>query len=612
MDSALTLSFDIALVLGILCLTVALFVREWIPGDAAALLVLVVLGLTQLVPVDRLFDGFASGAVITILAVMVLGAGLDRTGVMNRAANLVLRLSGGEERRLVVALSLVAGLSSAFMQNPAVVALFLPVASRIAARTGYPLSHLLMPMAFCIVLGGCMSMVGSSPMILFNDLLLAANRNLPPGAESMRALPVFAILPIGALMLLMGLAYFRLYASAVLGRSDTGQPVTPGTTESYFERAYGIAGDVFELSVENGSHLIGMTVQDAESLPGAPFMLAIKDQQGVRVAPPGDTMINPGVVLGVLGQGELVEHFCNAHGLKLSTQLRMLEDAFNPARSGISEAVVPPGSRFIGKTIGELRLRKRYGTSPLALNRGDEVFREDIRSIEIKAGDCLVLHSGWQELSEHAHEKDFLVVTDYPKDEARPQKQWMALSFFALGFVLALIGHFPLPLALLAAALGMLLTGVISMDEAYKAISWKTIFLLACLIPLGIAVDSTGTAAYIAQSVSQQLHGWPDWLLQLALALISAAAAMAISQVGAAVLMVPMAINLALANNASPVEYALIAALGASNNFLTASNAVNSLISGPGGYRSPDFMRVGVPLTLLFAVMSVVAVNVFF
>ncbi len=357
MDGALTLSFDMALVLAILAFTVILFVREWVSADVAALAILVVLGLTQLVPADRLFDGSASNAVMSILAVMVLGAGLDRTGVMEHAASLILKLSKGEQQRLLVALCLVAGTVSAFMQNPAVVALFLPVTSRIAARTGYPLAHLLMPMGFCVVLGGTMSMVGNSPMILLNDLLLAANRNLPSGAESLRALPLFAVLPVGLALFLVGIAYFRFHAGPLLAGEDDRLPVTPGTTASYFEQVYGIRGQMFELLIDAGSTLTGLSVQDAETLPGAPLLLAVKDNQGLRVSPAGDHLLSSGAVLGALGAADAVERFARQHGLKLSANLRALEDAFNPARSGISEAVVPPGSRFVGKTIGELRLR---------------------------------------------------------------------------------------------------------------------------------------------------------------------------------------------------------------------------------------------------------------
>lgn len=168
-----------------------------------------------------------------------------------------------------MALSLLAGTVSAFMQNPAVVALFLPVASRVSARTGYPLSHLLMPMGFCVVLGGTMSMVGNSPMILLNDLLLAANRNLPGGVESLKGLTLFAVLPVGLALFMLGIGYFRLYAHRLLTADEDRQPVTPGTTESYFEKVYGIRGQVCELTVEAGSPLIGHSIQEAETLPGA-------------------------------------------------------------------------------------------------------------------------------------------------------------------------------------------------------------------------------------------------------------------------------------------------------------------------------------------------------
>mgnify|MGYP002777198930 CR=1 FL=1 len=612
MDNSLVLTLDMALVLALLALTVVLFVREWVSVDVAALTILVVLGLTQLVPTEGLFAGFASSAVMAILAVMVLGAGLDRAGVMSHAAGWVLRLSGGDERRLILALSILAGSLSAFMQNPAVAALFLPVASRIAARTGYPLSDLLLPMGFCIVLGGTMSMVGNSPMILLNDLLIAANRNLPPGAETLRQLGLFSVLPVGLGLFLIGLAYLRWWLPRLLPRPSERESVTPRTTESYFEQTYGIRGSVMQLQVDSASPVIGMAVQDLEALPGAPLVLALKDGDGVRVAPPGDHLLAAGTLIGVLGPEVEVRIFADAHALGVDDSPGVFGEAFDAAHSGISEAVLPPSSRFIGKSVGELRLRKRYGMSPLAIHRGEEVFREDIRQIVLRSGDCIVFHSAWRELAEHAQDRDFVIVTDYPKDEQRPHKQWHALTFFALGFVLALIGHVPLPVALWAGAAGMLLSGVISMDEAYKAISWKTIFLLACLIPLGAAVDATGTAAWIAQEALGLMDGWPIWALQLVMAAAAAIAAMVISQVGATVLMVPMAINLALAAQANPVDFALIAALGASNNFVTSSNPVNLLISGPGNYRPEDFWRAGLPLTLIFVVASVVLVNLAF
>jgi di/tricarboxylate transporter len=611
MDGSNALTIDILLVLLLLGGTVLLFVREWVPADVAALLILVVLGLSELVPPEGLFSGFASNAVMSIVAVMILGAGLDRTGVLGGAAKLIMRISGGQEGRLVMALSAFAGVLSMFMQNPAVAALFLPVASRVSARTGYPMSQLLMPMGFCIILGGQMSTVGNSPMILLNDLVAGINRNLPPGAESLQYYPLFSVFPVGLGLFVLGLLYFNFFGRRLLPDEER-QSVTPSRTESYFEQLYGQRGDLYELEVQAGSSLIGASVLDAESLPGAPVLLALQDAGQARLAPPGDQSIGRGARLGVLGSREQVESFASAQGCKLEPRLVQLESLFNPARSGISEAVVPPGSQMIGKTIGELRLRRRYGVSPLALNRGGELIREDLREQRLQSGDCMVFHSTWRDLIDHAHEKDYVVITDYPKEEQRPQKLAHALTFFALAFGLALVGHVPVTLALFAGAAGMMLTGVLSADEAYRAISWKTVFMLACLIPLGAAVDTTGTAAWIAQELLVVIGDWPGWGVQLALALLTAVAAMVMSNVGAAIIMIPMSVNIALAVGGNPTEYALIAACAAANNFVTPTNAVTAMIAGPGGYRQSDFIRAGLPLSLLFAVVSVGLVRAFY
>ena len=205
MDAGLTLTTEMTLVLGLIAFTVAMFTLEWIRADVVALLLLVVLGVTDLVPIDQLFDGFAGDAVVAILATMILGAGLDRTGVLSLAASFILRLSKGEEKRLMLILCGMTALASAVMQNPAVVALFLPVVARLSSRTGMPLSRLLLPMAMCVILGGTLTMVGNSPQILLNDLVSSVNRNLPPGADTIESFGMFSVTPIGLALVAAGL-----------------------------------------------------------------------------------------------------------------------------------------------------------------------------------------------------------------------------------------------------------------------------------------------------------------------------------------------------------------------------------------------------------------------
>jgi di/tricarboxylate transporter len=613
METGLTLTTNMALVFALLAFTVLMLVLEWIRADLVALLVIVVIGITRLLPVEQLFEGFAGNAVISLIAVMIMGAGLDRTGVLSKAASFILRLAGGVESRVSLLINAMVGSLSAVIQSQALSALFLPVVSRVSARTGLPLKQLLLPMACMILCGTNITMISNSPLILLNDLIASANRNLPPGAQTIQTFTLFSIAPVGIPLLLAGLAYFALFTRRLLPQEEDRQKVTPGRTETYFAETYGIDGEVLELVVTTDSPLVGMSVGEVEQLRGAPLILALKTGNEARLAPPGDQMIWVGSVLGVLGKREAVSDFANNQLCQVQTRLRNFADLFNPTRAGISEAVIPPNSRWIKKAVGELRLRKTYGISVLAVNRGDQVFREDVRKVALRAGDTLVLHSFWRDLAQTAESHDFVVVTDYPKDEQRPAKIWYAVTFFALAMALGLFTDIKLSVAMLVGAVGMLLSGVLNMDEAYGAINWKTIFTLACLIPLGWAMDSTGAAAWIAQEVLAYLGSWPQWGLQAVIAILTLLCAQVVSNVGATVMMVPMAINVALASGGNPAVYALVVAISTSNAFVIPSaNPVITIIAGPGGYRARDFLRVGIPLTLLMLAVMLAAVNLVF
>jgi di/tricarboxylate transporter len=614
MESGLTLTNDMRLVLGLVGFTMAMFLFERIRADLVALVVLVILGITGLIAPEEIFSGFSGNAVMSIIATMILGAGLDRTGALNRLAGWLLRRGHGKEQRLLAMTSLVAGLNSSFMQNPSVMALYLPVAARLSTRSGLSMSRLLLPLAAAIVMGAALTMVGNSPLILLNDLLVSANNNLPSGMATLEQLPMFAPAPVGVVLLAAALLYFRFYGNRKLAElEDGGENATPASTESYFARTYGIEGDVFELAVSAESPLVGMAVAEAEALHDAPLLLALKSGNDTRLAPPADMRIWVGSVLGVMGTRQQVHDFAQNQFLRMSSRLRNLGDLFNPARAGISEAVVPPTSRYIGKSARDLRLRKQSGISLLAINRDKQVLRDDVRSIPLRAGDMLVFHSIWQDLAQAAESRDFAVVTDYPKGEQRPHKFKIAMAIFAITMVIALTGRLPVALTLMTGVAGMLLAGVLKMDEAYAAINWKTVFLTAGLIPLGWAMDSSGAAAWIAGNTLERLpDGTPPWALQIVVALLTTAFSLVISHVGATIIMVPIAINMALAVGGEPTAFALIAALSASNNLMSASNPVMSMITGPANYSARDLWRVGAPLSLIYTAVAVTVVNLMF
>ena len=612
MDTTLTLTSDMLWVLGLVAFAMAMFLFDRIRADVVSLVVLVVLGLTGLVAPEDIFGGFSSDAVINVIATMILGAGLDRTGALNRLASWLLRRAHGIERRLLLLSSAVAGLNSAVIQNTSATALYLPVASRLTARTGISLSRLLLPMSAAIIMGGSLTMVGNSPLILLNDLLVSANANMPSGAASLQPLKMFAPLPIGLALLAASLAYFHFFGHRVL-REDGDDAVTPARTQSYFARAYGIDGDIHELTVTADSPLVGMSVGDAEALVDMPLLLALQTGNESRLAPPADTRIWVGSVLGVMGDRQRIADFAQKNFLRDSVRLRAFADLFNPSRAGISEAVVPPTSNVIGKSAADLRLRKERGISLLAINRDKQVIREDVRDVQLRAGDMLVFHSIWTDLAQAAKSRDFVVVTDYPTGEQRPHKFKIAMAIFALTILIALTSKLPVALTLMTGVAGMLLTGVLRMDEAYASINWKTVFMMAGLIPLGWAMDSSGAAAWVAGHTIDKLPtGIPVWVLEVALALLTTAFSLVISHVGATIVMVPIAVNLALAAGGNPTAFALIVALSASNNLMTASNPVFSMITGPANYTPREMWRVGGPLSLIYTCVVVLMINLMF
>ncbi len=291
METGLTLTPDMMLVLLILTATIGLFVSELVRVDIAAILVMVVIGLTGLVPATDLFNGFASNAVLSIIAVMILGAGLDRTGVMSVVSAFILKVGGNTVTRIVPLVSGTVGLISGIMQNVGATALFMPVMSRISSRTKIPLSRLLMPMGTCAILGGTLTMVGSSPLILLNDLIENANESLPPGVQTLETFHLFDVTPIGIALLSAGILYFLVVGKFLLPQTKEKASGVPSKTKTYFADVYGIKGDIYELLVTVDSPLVGMTIADAEEMEDAPMLLAIRNTDEPRLAPPSDEMI---------------------------------------------------------------------------------------------------------------------------------------------------------------------------------------------------------------------------------------------------------------------------------------------------------------------------------
>ncbi len=604
-------------VMAILAFTVCLFAFEVFRVDVTAVLVMVILGLTSLlpnyeglVPPEQLFNGFASNAVVSIIAVMIIGAGLDKTGVMSTLAGKILRYGGKSEGRVITTVSSTVAVISSFMQNIGAAALFLPVVSRISRRAEIPVSRLLMPMGFCAILGGTITMVGSSPLILLNDLILNSNRSLPAGTERMETFGLFAVTPIGVALVAVGILYFVFLGRWILPASS-GR-VSASDNLQYFRDTYGIEGQVYELIVTRRSDLAGKQLRDVESHGRAGWILAIRSGHDMSIAPAQETDIWVGSELAIMGSQEEVAKFARLHDLEMKPDIDSFAEYLSATSAGISEVVIPPDSELIGKTIGDLQFRKRYGAKILVVYRINQVIDEELSGLRFQAGDTLVVHSRWQDLIPMADDKNFAVVTDFPHESFRQEKLAYAAGSFLIALVLILFTDVRLSIALLTGAIGMIASGVIKIDEAYNSIGWQSVFLLASLIPLGLATEATGTAAWMAQQTLVLLEGVPIWVLQSALAGLATVFTLVISNVGATVLLVPIAVNIALGAGADPAIFALTVALATSNSFLIPTHQVNALIMGPGGYRVLDFIRAGGVMTLLFLVIMLVVLNLLY
>ena len=621
-------TIEIAWVSALLVLTIYLFAFEVVGVDVAAASVMVLLGLTSLfapamglqqglVDSNHLFDGFASNAVMSIIAVMIIGAGLDKTGLMGKVASFILKVGGTTEGRIIPIISGTVAFISSFMQNVGAAALFLPVVARISARSGLPMSRLLMPMGFTAILGGTVTMVGSSPLILLNDLILTSNKALPETAQ-METWGLFSVTPVGVALVATGIIYFVVAGRFVLPTSKGEESTSGQNAQEYFEKLYGVDYCAYEVIVTAESPLVGKSLDEIEK-SNAVRIVAIEKGDGLRFGAQGidrGTGIEAGTIMGVLADDKFFEKFVSATKVTNKPELDVFSDALTASKSGIAEVVIPPGSSLIGKTARDLWLRKSYGLSLMVINRGGETITREgggVRETPLQAGDAMVVHTTWTDLTRLESDRNFVVVTtEYPHEDLRPNKLGWAGLFFSIALCLVLFTDLRLSVSLLTGAMGMILSRVLTIEEAYEAVSWKTVFLLASLIPLGLAVETTGTAKWIAGEVVALVGDAAPWVIQASIAVLATFFTLVMSNVGATVLLVPLAVNIALQVGADPAVFALTVAIATSNSFLIPTHQVNALIMGPGGYRVPDFMKAGGIMTILFLVVMLVMMNLVF
>lgn len=599
------MTLEMILVLVILIGALVLFVTEVFRIDVTAISVMVVIGVSGLIEPEEVLAGFSSNAVVAIVAVMILGEGLDRVGVVRQLARLIIRFAGESERRIrTVLCTAVAGVS-AFVNNTGAAALFLPVTERVAATTNTDSSRLLLPLGYATLLGGTITLVGASPAILLNDLLSATSANL--GVE-IEPFGLFAPAPIGIALSVSGILLFYFFGRLLLPplkEEDSPWRSMPGVAKTY-----GINQRVEAFVVPPTSPMAGKTVEEIELGGFGVALVAVQGPGEMVIAPHRDFVVPAGAVIGVVGAREEIDFFAVEKFLEpiKGDPFQILRDE---EAAGMAEFLVRRGGDAVGKTIRQLRMRSAYGVSLLAISRRGQLLVETIREVRLEPGDILIVFGPWDQVDRLAQDPSLVALTDYPKEPPRVEKQWWAVFAFLFSLGLVLFSPLRLAIGLLVGAAIVLVTRVLTPDEAYRAVSWRTVFLLASLIPLGTALEQTGTAAWIADGVISLTAGLPLWGVQLAIAVLTTAFTLTISNAGATVLLVPLAANVALGVGANPAQFGMIVAIAASNSFILPTNQVNALMMSAGGYTVGDYVKAGSVMTAIFLVVLIVMVNVF-
>ena len=591
-----TLTTDMILVLGLIGLAVVLFITEWVRVDLVGILMMVLTPFLGLVKPLEAFAGLSSNAVVSIIAVMIIGAGLNRTGLVGLAVKPVVKLSHGKTKRVMVLVSAtVAGISS-IMQNIGAAALFLPAVQRISRNQMIPISRLLMPIGFAAILGGTTTLVGSSPLILLNDLMK------PLG---LKPFGLFSVTPVGVCLVGLGIVYFL-----VLGRWVLPKGQTPP------------AEQLCHLHPQEGQHF---EVKVPEELPqpltaevmvrryGVHLVGLIKSGGGDKImAPDGRTVLYPGDVMAVLAKREGLELLARDFGLEVKPSLERFIEDLSPQLWGAVEAVVAPRSELEGKTLGQVHFVSKFHLNPLVVFRGDEPREVRLEAMELRAGDSLLMEGPWTRFRILAEKGWLIFCTPVREEPPASGKAAVAGAWLAVSLLLILVFKVQLGLSLLTGALGMLVCRVIAVDEAYHAIDWRTVFLLAGLMPLGLATLHTGTAAWVAQEALRVMGHLSPLAVLAVVGVLSTVFTLVVSNVGAVVLLLPIAVELALDAGADPRLAALVVGLATSNSFILPTHQVNALYMGPGRYHSTDFLKAGLPLSVLFLVVMLGVLYLFY
>jgi len=624
---------QIALVYGVLIGAIALWASDRLRMDLVALLALLVLALAGILSPAEAAAGFSDPVVLMIAGLFVVGEGLFQTGVAQAIGRLPARLAGNSEVRLLAVIMAMVALLSAFMSSTGTVAVMLPVVVGLAWERGIPPSRLLIPLAVASLLGGMLTLIGTPPNIVVSNHLAAMGRE---------PFHFFTFTPVGLVMVVLGIGFMVLFGRRLLPERPppTGESGPPPTSVAALTEAYGLAGTLFRARVPRGSPMADRSIEDlqirrryavnvvgvvgADAAGGiagvgrelgrrAPIPRRRPSPPELRPTPPS-TRFRAGDVVYLQGLPKAVAGFVGAQRLELLPDENG-EDV--PEGLGLVEVLLTPRSRLIGRTVEESGIREKYRVTVLSIRRMGEPIVENIGATTLRFGDTLLVKGGWDRIHMLQRERSEFVVTGVPAELDRAVRPYerapVAVTILTVMMILMAFNIVAPVLAVLAAAAAMVVSGCVDGDEAYRSINWQSVVLIAAVLPIATALDTTGGMALIVGGLDGLLGQAGPLVLLAVLFVLTSAMSQVISNTATAVLLAPIAFQLALNLGAEPEPFLMTIAVAASTAFATPiASPVNTLVLGPGGYRFGDFFRIGVALQAILLVATLIVVPLLF
>ena len=611
-------------VFGLVLVALVLFATEPVPVDVTALGVMVALLLTE--PLTQLLadagiladpilvlrtatetpaaaveaglSGFSSVATITVLAMFILSEGVWRTGVVSLLGARVAALTGDDEGRQLGATIGIVGPLSGFINNTAAVAILLPMVSDLAHAGRTSPSKLLMPLSFASMFGGTLTVIGTSTNILASDLTA---RLLPARGP----IGMFEFTALGLVLLVVGSAYLL-----TVGRRLVPARIPP---EEDLTEEFQMGDYLTEVVVREDSPLIGQTVAGAIADSGFDVEVVQLVRGETVFAVAGPKQVRAGDIFALRTDRETLVELMDVEGLDLRSDVPVTEAELEAAEGGqnLVEVVVAPGSDLVGNTLAEAEFRQRYDASVLAFRRGQEVIRKRLDQVTLRVGDTLLVQGPAASIERIEERPHLIVAQEIHRPDVRESKMAVSVAIVAAVVLSAAVTPVSIATAALAGAVGMVLTGCLRPPEVYEAVQWDVIFLLAGVIPLGIALERTGGADLLAEAVVAASPGLPAVVVLGLMYVVTALLTNVVSNNASVVLMIPVAVQAATAIGANAFSFVLAVTFAASTAFMTpVGYQTNLFVYGPGGYRFTDYLRVGAPLQALFAVVTTVGIAV--